>query len=268
MVLDVQPVPTQPSVFSPTVSVSMAASAGLNALTRPSGTALHVLRDAEYIVYTRSLVGTCTRDEWDRPAYRRLAIARAWERAVSAIRAENETFVAFAPVTLYCDPQTGAVHFADISLPGATTPKLVTANGTRVVSAPANLAAAFTIQRTTYARWAEGPLPHVSLDTQRGPTPDDDRDIQYLRHQNASLRALIDGALGPAEWADVPHDSRVDDGLVDFRIRGAFGRQELRRFDSKQTGDVSALVIDGAAVSATDFDATSEDALDAILEAD
>lgn len=259
--IDVQP--AQPSVFDAGVSVTPAASA---LLTRPSGTALHVIADAEYITVCRSLIGTCTREEWDNPSYRRLAIARAWERAVTAIRADDEEFVSFLPVTLYRHPVSNAVVLADISLPGKPS-RLITPEGKRVLAAPADLALLLP-QRTTYARWAEGPLPHVSLEMQQAATPDEDRDIQYLRHQNRALRELIDGALGPAEWAATPNDAAHDDGLVDFRIRGAFRRQELRRFVSKQTGDVSALVIGGAAVAEHNFDPSTESGLDALLEAD
>lgn len=255
-----------PSVFDATPTVS--AAAGTLLLTRPTGgTALHVMTDAEYILHTRSLIGTCTREEWDRPAHRRLAIARAWESAIAAIRSEDEEFVSFAPVTLYRDVLGGEVRFADISLPGHPQ-KLITANGSRVVAAPADLTFGYLVERTTYARWAEGPLPHVDLDMQTVRTPDDDRDIQYLRHLNGDMRELIDGALGPAEWALQANTHRTDHGLVDYRMRGVFRRLELRRVQSKQTGDISGLVIDGKLVNENDFDPSTTEGLDAILEAD
>jgi hypothetical protein len=52
------------------------------------------------------------------------------------------------------------------------------------VASAADLALTYAVERTTYAHWAEGPLPHLDLDMQAAKTPDTDRDIQYLRHQN------------------------------------------------------------------------------------
>lgn len=255
----------QPSVLDASLAATTA-GAPTGVLARPSGTALHVLQDARYVLLTVSLRGTCTREEWDAPAYRRLAIARAWQRAVAAKRADDEEFVAFAPVTLYCTP-TGDVRYADVRLPADPGPKFITADGRRVIGAPGDLAL-LVPARTTYARWAEGPLPRVDTEMADAPTPDEDRDIQALRHQNRALRELIDGSLGPAEWAPAANDSTRVDDLVDFRIRGVFRRRDFRKFESKQTGDVSHLVIDGHAVHRDEFDPTTASGLDAILEAD
>lgn len=251
----------QPSVFDSVPAVSAAFG---KELTRPSGTALHVERDRSYVVARRSLRGTCTRDEWNSPAHRRLAIARAWEKAVAALKSEGEELVSFSPVTLYRDAD-GTVVCADVTLPGGDR-KYVAPDGTPLLASPATLAL-YRRERTTYARWAEGPLPHLSLDMAAAPTPDDDRDLQYVRHQNAGLRALIDGALGPAEWAPRAN-TVVDDGLVDFRIRAVIRRPDIRRFDSKQTGQVSAVELAGQVFNADAFDTTTQDGLDAALEAD
>lgn len=271
---DVQTAPApQPSVFDavPTVSAPVSVLAS-NRLTRPSGTVLHVVADQTYLHVGRRLIGTCTREEWASPSHRRLAIARAWDQAVKAIRAEDEEFVSWRIVTLYHDPLapngTDDVYLADISLPGMPA-TWITPMG-RPVLVPDRLVLARCIkERTSYARWAEGPLPHVTHDPIAAPTPDDDRDVQWLRHQNSALRDLIDTALAPSEWAPLANDAG-DDALVDFRIRGVFRRQDYSQLISKQTGEVSGLLIGGGTVEVppeVTAAVTTEQALDALLNA-
>lgn len=264
--LDVQPAQTaQPSVFDAMPTI---AARSTNALTRSSGTVLHVERDASYILVCRVLVGTCTREEWDRPEHRRLTIARAWQHAADALRVEDEELVAPLPVTLYRD-HMGRVVCADISLPGRPR-KLVTPEGRPAVATPADLALA-RVERTTYAHWAEGPLPHLDLDMRQATTPDTDRDIQYLRHQNRALMELIDASMSPSEWAPEANTVQADDGLVDFRMRGVFRRRDYRQLVSKQTGEASGLLLsDGYHEVPPEATAapTNEAALDALLNAD
>lgn len=254
---------SQPSVFDAMPTVSRP-----QALTRPSGTVLHVERDAEYVMAVRSMRGTCSRDEWAIPSFRRLAIARAWERCVEALAAEDEQLVTWAPVTLYRDRE-GVVRFADISLPGRNA-KFITPTGTPLLDTPLDMVLTYRAERTTFARWAIGPLPHIDLSMSAAPTPDEDRDIQYLRHLNASMRELMDSALSPSEWAPEAN-SVVDDGLVDFRIRGVIKRREYRQLVSKQTGEASGVILsDGYHEIAPEVTAapTTEAALDALLEAE
>lgn len=248
-----------PSVFGSSVAV-VPPSVG------PTRPALHIERDAEYIQVCRSLRATCTRGEWLNTAHRRLAIAKAWEQAVQAIRSDEEEFVAFAPLTLYRDPLTGEIVAADRQLPGDTGPRWIDQTGRPMHVPPATFGLAR--ERTSYARWAEGPLSHIDTEMRQGHTPDDDREIQALRHQNAAMRALMDSVLAPAEWAPLANTHTAEHGLVDFRLRGVFRRKQLRRFESKQTGDVSGLMIAGRLMTAEAFDPTTEDGLDAILEAD
>lgn len=254
----------QPSVFGPSVAVTPAAG---RALTRASGTALHVEADRQYILVRRSIQGTCTRDEWDSPAHRKLAIAKAWKHAIGALRSEDEQFVAFAPVALWCDRMTGAVVVADARLPQDADGRWLTPDGRKLMGRPR--LDGLVARRTSYARWAEGPLPHVSTEMEAAHTPDEDRDIQYLRHQNRALRELIDGALAPSEWA-ASANTHADDGLVNFRIRGVFQRADYRRLISKQTGESSGLLLDGGHVEVlpeVTAAPTTEAALDALLDA-
>lgn len=258
--------PAQPSVFDSTPAVLPPAPQ--NALTRPSGTVLHVEADRTTITVRRNIQGTCTREEWESPAHRRLAIARAWQHAIEAIRSDDETFVTWAPVALWCEPLTGRVVYADARLPQEADGKWLTPDGRKLLVRPR--LDGLVCRRTTYARWAEGPLPHVSTTMQAGHTPDQDRDVQYLRHLNGDLRALIDGALSPSEWAEEAN-TKVDDGLVNFRIRGVFQRSDYRQLISKQTGEASGLLIGSGAVEVlpeVTAAPTTEAALDALLNAD
>jgi hypothetical protein len=172
------------------------------------------------------------------------------------------------PVTLYRDPLTHTVVCADISLPGQPS-RLVTPTGQPALAHLADLALTYAVERTTFARWAIGPLPHLDLDMRAAKTPDEDRDIQYLRNQNGALRELIDASLAPSEWAPEANTVRADDGLVDFRVRGVVRRRDFKRFDSKQGAGVSGIVLDGKLMTPDAFEAPSDEtSLDAILEAD
>lgn len=206
-------------------------------------TSLYVERDRAYVLVRRRLVGTMTRAEWDTPAHRAAGIAAAWTAGIAAIRVDGLEFVAHAPIILYRHPLTGVVACADIALPGAAR-HLIRPEGERLTRLPhAPRGFGWTRERTTYATWAEGPLPHRVYDMDAAPTPHDDRVVQALRHQNAALRRLIDGALGPAEFADTARSMPTTDDLVDFRLRGVFRRPDFRVLVSKQDAERGSKIV-------------------------
>ena len=203
--------------------------------TAPVGStpALYVERDRAYVTVRRRLVGTMTRAEWDDVAHRATSLQAAWTAGIAAIRVDGEEFVTHAPLMLYRHPIGGAVVCADIGQGVAR--HLIAPTGetmARVPSPPRGLT--WVRERTTYATWAEGPLPHRTYDMDAAPTPHDDRIVQELRHQNRALREMIDAALGPAEFADAARPMPTTDDLVDFRIRGVFRRLDFRVLVSKQ----------------------------------
>ena len=203
---------------------------------------LFVERDTAWLLVRRRMVGTMTRLEWDKPVHRVAALQATWTAAQAAMRVNDEEFVTHAPVVLYRHPLTGAVACADIDR-GAGR-ELITPTGKpleRLPHPPQGMT--WTRERTTYATWAEGPLPHRVYDMPEAPTPFGDRAVQQLRHQNGALRDLIDGALGPAEFADMTRDTPTLDDLVDFRIRGVFRRRDYRVLVSKQDSEQGSKIL-------------------------
>lgn len=210
----------------------------------PARAALFVERDAETVRVRRRLKHHCTREEWGRPALRAAAIAACW-RLSANLRAEGETLVAPAPVTLYRDPFTGAVVCADIRMPQDAGPRWIDPTGVPLL---APRTAGLVSERTTYEHWAEGPLPYTGdLEAVAPPDPTEDRDLQQVRHQNRWLRAAIDDALEPASDA-IPHDLYRPTDLVDFRVRGVFSRLAPRVLESRQDTGGAALNADAKVI--------------------
>jgi hypothetical protein len=193
----------------------------------------------------RRIKHACTLEQWRSPAHRAEKIEEAWRLAIDTIRAEGFEFVTPAPVTLYRD-LFGRVVLADISMPGE--PLWIDPQG-RVILAPSVQGLIPT--RTTYAKWAEGPLPYTGDAPDAAPDPLRDRNLQYLRNQNSALRAVIDASLESARDA-IPQDIAFR-GIVDFRIRGVFSTAAPAIFDSKQTNRESAVRLDGQMVDVDDL---------------
>lgn len=200
-------------------------------LSRPSGTALFVVPDPSYHLVRRRLVGWMFRQEWDDPASRSAAITRWWPRAVAALRSDDEECLTPAPVILFRDT-TGTVIFADITRAG-DPPHYITPAGRRLAQAPVG---PWLLHRTSYASWAEGPLPYFDGELQPASTPMDNPDVQYIRNRNSSLRDLVDRALGPAEYAAGVLPAPDMNHRVGFRIRAVCRRRNLPALESKQSG--------------------------------
>lgn len=209
-------------------------------------TALFIERDASYVPMVRKLRGTMARQEWDHPGYRAAALKRAWDFALAHIKQSDPTaeFLCPLPVTLYCAPVTGAVIVADISRDGVT-PTWITATGDLRIVPP--LVDHAIVRRTTYAHWAEGPLPHLEMELLSAPTPHQDREVQRLRAQNRAIRDKLDAALAPNNWAAAP--ASFDPGsmanLIDFRVRGVFRVRDHRVIESKQSDSAKLRITDG-----------------------
>lgn len=222
-----------------------------DALTRPTGTALFVEADRRTILVRRRIKHHCTREEWDNPARRAAKIAEAWTLTQSAIRAEGERFLHPSPVTLYRDVLSGAVVVADISLPHDAAPRLIYPDGTPVLFTP--VLAGLVRERTTYAHWAEGPLPYFGNHAAvAAPDPLQDRHLQQIRHRNRHLREKIDAAIAPS-FDPIALDAG-DDEYVDFRVRGIFERDDLRTIQSKQTQEATRLIVADGTVEIRDHD--------------
>jgi hypothetical protein len=216
----------------------------MNALTRPTGTALFVEQDRRALMVRRVLVGTCTYAEWMNPAHRAAAIAGLWALAPN-IRSEGETLLGPAPVTVYRDPITGAVVCADIQT------HWIDARGNRLIFPPSTLG--LLRSATTYAEWAEGPRVYVGdHEAQMAPSPLEDRQLQEVRSRNRWLRELIDPALAPSFDPIAPDAGRDD--LVDFRVRAICSRDDHRVLISKQTGDASAVLVDDERIGLDEID--------------
>ncbi len=202
---------------------------------------LYVERDASYLLVRRRLLGTMTRAEWDSPAQRQAALDRWWDLAKRAIRVEDEEFVTECPVVLYRHPIGGTVLYADIREQPGHPPKLITPTGQPLPRQPAG--AGLVRHNTSYASWAEGPLPHIEPDLVAAPTPFDDPTVQAIRSQNRALRDLIDGALGPANFAAMPRLTPTTEHQVDFCIRGVFRRRDFRVLRSLQDEALGSKIL-------------------------
>ena len=213
----------------------------------PSRTALFVERDSAPRVIRRRIVHSCTLEEWNSPAHRSAAIAECWGIAIKNMRADNETFMAPSPVTLYCD-LAGRVKYADISLPNSNQPIWIDALGRNIFSPKIE---ALIPRRTTYMEWAEGPLPYRGDSPMDAPDPLLDRNLQYIRNQNSSLRAVIDSAL-VASRDSIARDVQWN-GVIDFRVRGIFELPPLRAMESKQAGGDAKVILDGQTFTASEL---------------
>lgn len=223
-----------------------------NVLTRPStGAALFVEADRKVILVRRRIKHHCTSEEWAHPARRLAKIAECWRLTASTIRSEGETFVEPSPVVLYRNPVTGKVVVADIHLPSDPGPRWIDAKGVPLLFPPILLG--LVREPTTYAHWAEGPLPYFgSHEAQAAPDPLQDRHLQRVRHQNAALREKIDAGIANS-FDPIAMDAGHDE-YVDFRVRGIFERSDLRTLASKQTGEAAKLVLADGTIDIRDHD--------------
>ena len=227
-------------------------SATSNVLSGPShGTALFVEADRKTIRVRRRIKHHCTEAEWYDPIHRQARIDEAWRLTADTIRAEGETFLFPSPVTLYRDPLTGRVLFADIQLPHQGGPRWIDTQGRPLLVAP--FTAGLVRESTTYAVWAEGPLPYFGAhEALAPPDPLQDRHLQRIRHQNRHLRSRIDPAIAPS-FDPIALDAGHDE-YIDFRIRGIFERDDLRTINSMQTGEAAKLVVAGETITIRDLD--------------
>lgn len=203
----------------------------------PTRAALFVERDPEYVLVERKIRHHCTRDEWNTQAYRQAAIATAW-RLADNIRSEGDYLVTPSPVTLYREPFSGAIVCADIQTPQDDGPRWIDAQGVKLLAPPSLLD--LKRERTTYAQWAEGPLPYAGdHEAIAAPDPFLDRETQQVRHQNRWLRTAIDDAAEPA--LDPIAREMGHPEFVDFRVRGIFRRRAVRVLETRQDTGGSAL---------------------------
>lgn len=220
-------------------------------LSRPSGTALFVEADRKVMRVRRRIKHHCTLEEWNDPVRRQAKIAEAWRLTIANIRSEGETFVSPSPVIVYRDLVTGAAICADIQLPHHGKPVWIDAQGRPLLASPFLLG--LVKEMTTYAEWAEGPLPYLGAhEAVAAPDPLQDRHLQRIRHQNSYLREKIDAAIEPS-FDPIALDAG-DEALVDFRIRGIFERDDLRTIGSKQTGEATRLLLPDGPIEIRDHD--------------
>lgn len=199
---------------------------------------LYVQRDSRYVIERKNLRYSCTREEWDQPHWRQQAIDRAWSRGLEAIRATGDyEFVAASPVLLY--KMLDKVLYANIAAPGRR-PEFIYPDGERMDPSKAVLPMA-TIG-TSYHKWAEGPLPNLTLteETSGGISDEDRRLIESQRKtiRDRAMKALegpsmapIAGDINDLEWA-----------MVDFRIRGYFRTPDHKVLLTRQPGGESKLI--------------------------
>ena len=220
-------------------------------LTRPtSGTALFVEADRRTIMVRRRIKHHCTREEWDSLPLRQAKISEALRLAVN-IRSEGETLIGPSPVTLYRDPISGTVLFADIHMPHDPGPRWIDPQGYRLLFSPLTLG--LIREDTTYATWAEGPLDYMGDHAAAAaPDPLQDRALQRVRHQNAALREKIDAAIAPS-FDPIALDAGHEE-YVDFRIRVICQRLDLKTLASKQTGEAAKLVLADGTIEIRDHD--------------
>ncbi len=208
-------------------------------------TALFVQQDAETVLVRRSLRATCYREEWDVPRFRQAAIDKAWAAGVVAMKAVGDyTFITPSPVTLYRD-KAGEVLYADIRTAATAPAHLIWPDGRNISFLPALLPGA--VQRTTYAHFAEGPLPHIELMAGPGGLSDDDKRI-IDSMPNSALRERARQAL---EGAGTSTEARTAPDMrerVDFMIRGIFSIPDNTVLVSKQSDQGSKLVLPGGSV--------------------
>lgn len=215
-------------------------------------TALFVERDREVTHVIRRLKHHCTVEQWNTPLLRAGAIAECW-RLSSSIRSEGQTLVSPLPVTLYADPLTGDVLYAYVHTSEAGGKWIDPKTGSALLCVST---VGLVKQATSYATWAEGPLPYTGdLGGMAPPDPFMDRGLQQARHRNGWLREAIDAAAEPAMDA-IPHDlwgGSAATGFVDFRVRGLFSQSQVRVLESKQADGDARLVLDGQTFSVSEL---------------
>jgi hypothetical protein len=201
-------------------------------------TNLYVQRDPRYVVVRRSLRYSCTREEWESPRWRQQAIDRAWARGLEAIRATGQhEFVAAAPVVLY--KILDKVVYANIARPGQP-PELILPDGERMD--PSKAIRAMASVGTTYAKWAEGPLPNLKLtDESTGGMSDEDR--RAIESQRGIIRERMKQAIEGPGMAPIAGDvAELETEMVDFRIRGYFKVPDYTVLLSRQQGGESKVI--------------------------
>lgn len=217
-----------------------------------TGTALFVERDRETERVIRRIKHHCTIEQWNDPARRAAAIAEAWQLAEN-IRSEGCTLVSPLPVTLFSDPFTGQALYAFVHKSPDAGDWIDPRTGATLLAVST---AGMVQTRTSYAAWAEGPLPYTGeMEGLAPPDPFRDRETQAARHKNRALREAIDAAAEPALDA-IPHDlwgGTGATGFIDFRVRGLFSRQVVRVIESRQTDGDAKIVLDGQAFSVTEL---------------
>ncbi len=199
---------------------------------------LYVQRDPRYVVQRKNLRYPCTREEWGQPRWRQQAIDRAWARGLEAIRATgNFEFVAVSPVLLY--KMLDKVLYANIAPPGRR-PEFIYPDGESMDPSKAVLPMA-TIG-TTYNKWAEGPLPNLTLTEETsGGISDEDRRV--IESQRKVIRDRAMAALEGPSMAPIAGDiNDCEPQMVDFRIRGYFRCLDYTVLLSRQPGGESKLI--------------------------
>lgn len=206
-------------------------------------TALFVQRDTSYHLVRRRLRGTCTREQWDNPQWRKAAIDRAWTAGIQAVRDDDAEFVMPAPLTLFY--AGGGLLGADIRLSPASAPMYITPDGRRMAIPP--IPALCTVYHTTYKHWAEGPLIHIEIMAPtRALSADDRRAIDAL--PNAALRERALAALPETAYSAEAQTAPDMRDLVDFRIRGIFKAKDYTVLASLQSTQGSKLVLPDGSV--------------------
>ncbi len=206
-------------------------------------TALYVERDPSYLLVRRRMIGTMARPEWDSPALRQAAIDRYWGLARAAIRVEDEELVSAALVTLYCHPISGEVEFADLGA-GTGEHRFISPLGQPLRQVPVEPTGLNWVRRnTTYASWAEGPLPHREPDPAQALTPLEDPAVLSVVANNSAIRDVIMGGFSPSNFAPMARPIPTTDHQVDFRIRGICRRRDLRVLTSLQDRELGSKIL-------------------------
>jgi hypothetical protein len=183
-------------------------------------TALFVERDASYFRAVRRVRYAVEPGEYLEPTRRPRLLARIIAQATEALRSEDETVIAPAPVILELDEFSNQL-LCQYDYPNR--PRLILPHRKLV--------------KTTYARYAEV-LPHLEFTPE--PKPELDRQTLYvLANASSALRArLLDVIASPAGSAMQPKKRRDDSGLIDLRLRLIIQRRDYRVIASMQgTGE-------------------------------
>jgi hypothetical protein len=191
-------------------------------------TALFVERDKRYIRAIRRVRFGVEPGEYADPRRRPALIARIITQATDALRSEDETVIAPAPVILVINELTG--QFTQYDYP---TKPLLLLPGQRIL-------------KTTYARYAEV-LPHLEM-TPEVKTELDRRTLYIVANANSALRArLMDVINTPAALAAQPRKIGGT-GLIDLRLRLIVQRPDLRVLVSLQAPETGSKIITSAGI--------------------